>query len=73
MSDFVLEETKYGFRWGPLEVVRMVSDPKFGVVISLLTDGEEMEVRCTPKGKRMTAITHKRRTPSAEPGIVIRP
>lgn len=71
VGDFVLEETKYGFRWGPLEVVRMVSDPKFGVVISLMTADEEMEVRCTPKGKRMTAITHQRRTPPCEPGIVI--
>lgn len=71
MSDFQLEETKYGFRWGPLEVMRIVSDPKWGVVISLLTEGEEMEIRCTPKGKRMTAITHERRTPPSEPGIII--
>ena len=63
-GDFVLEETKYGFKWGPLEVMRLLSDDKLGVVISLCTEDEEMEVRCTPKGKRMTALTHKRTTPS---------
>lgn len=71
MNDFILEETKYGFRWGPLEIMRMVSDPKFGVVISLMTETEEMEIRCTPKGKRMTVTTSERRTPPAPKGMFI--
>ena len=62
MNDFKLEETKYGFRWGPLEVMRLISDPKWGVVISLMTDKDELEVRCSPKGKRMTTKIHPRIT-----------
>lgn len=64
MIDFELEETKYGFRWGPLEVARLISDPKWGVVVTLMTDKEELEVRCSPKGKRMTVRVHPRTTPS---------
>lgn len=71
MSDFRLEETKYGFRWGPMEIQRLMSDDKIGVVISVMTDDDEMEIRCTPKGKRITAITHPRRTPPCEPGVFI--
>lgn len=71
MSDFKLEETKYGFRWGPIEIQRLMSDDKIGVVIAVMTETEEMEIRCTPKGKRMTAITHERRLSPAEPGILI--
>lgn len=70
-GDFKLEETKYGFRWGPLEVMRLLSDDKLGIVISVMTDTEEMEVRVTPKGKRITAMTHERRTPPSEPGVFV--
>jgi len=44
------EITQYGFIWGPLEVRRLVSDNKFGVVIKLKTNKESIDVRITPSG-----------------------
>jgi len=44
------EITQYGFTWGPLEVERLVSDDKFGVVIKLKTNKESIDIRITPSG-----------------------
>ena len=51
---FSFAMTRYGFRWGPLRVERIISDPKWGVVLRIGTDREQWEVRVSPKGRRMT-------------------
>lgn len=51
MNKFPLEETDYGFRWGPVAVERVLSDPKFGVLLSLATRKHKIELRVTPGGR----------------------
>jgi len=46
----LLNQTLYGFIWGPLEIERCCSDPKWGVLITLSTDKEKIEIRSTPTG-----------------------
>lgn len=54
MNGFDCEMTDYGFRWGPLEVERATSHPKFGVFLTLRTDmGREVTVRVSPTGRVM--------------------
>jgi hypothetical protein len=50
MSDFKCEETKFGFRWGPATIERCISDPKFGVVITVTTPKGRAHLRVTPTG-----------------------
>jgi hypothetical protein len=47
---FGLDETRYGFRWGPVDIERTASDPKWGVVLYLRTPRQCIEVRVTPTG-----------------------
>ena len=42
--------TRYGFEWGPCRVSRLVSDPKFGVVLEVKGKRESVEIRVTPGG-----------------------
>lgn len=49
-NSFPIEITKYGFKWGPVDVVRMFDDAKFGVCLEIRTDKEVLQVRVTPKG-----------------------
>ena len=51
---FEKTETQYGFDWGPLKVERVASDPKFGVVVWLMSKatGQVIEVRLSPAGQR---------------------
>lgn len=51
--DYELTETKYGFRWGPLTVERLISDPKFGVLIEVSTPMQRMEIRSSPQGSKL--------------------
>lgn len=58
MSSFDLEETPYGFRWGPLYVSRSVSDPKYGVEIMVSNKrdawskgAKRVFVRVSPSGR----------------------
>ena len=44
------EETPYGFQWGPALIERCVSDPKWGVVLTITTPKERYQVRVTPTG-----------------------
>ena len=53
-----LEETKYGFKWGPLIVERDASDPKGGYVLSVYTGQHCIDIRATPKGHGLEA-THR--------------
>ena len=45
-----LAETRYGFKWGPCHVSRLVSDPKFGVVLEVKGKRESVKIRVTPGG-----------------------
>ena len=46
------ETTQYGFKWGPVEVIRHCSDDKEGwVLMSLKTKREEIEFRVTAGGR----------------------
>ena len=44
----------YGFRWGPVEVKRLLTtnrnDANSGVVLSLITDRQEIDIYVTPTG-----------------------
>mgnify|MGYP001603501688 CR=1 FL=1 len=51
-----LEETKYGFKWGPLIVERDASDPKGGYLLSIYTASAKVEVRVTPKGQKIEVV-----------------
>ena len=51
--EFVFEQ--YGFRWGPLMVQRTCSDPKGGIVITVLAACGAVEIRVSPKGRKMDA------------------
>lgn len=44
------ETTKFGFKFGPIVVERMSSDPKHGVWIQLWTGKQIVVVRSTPSG-----------------------
>ena len=43
----------YGFAWGPLEVERILSDPRFGVVIRVSSEKEQVDIRVSPQGRRL--------------------
>ena len=51
--------TEYGFEWGPLEVVRLISDRRYGYVIAVTNGAETLEIRSTPKGRRPFDIQHR--------------
>lgn len=50
-DDFRYEDTRFGFKWGPMGVVRITSDPKYGVVIGIETPTDRVDVRSTPSGR----------------------
>ncbi len=56
---YELTETKYGFRWGPVEVSRLISDERGGVLLSVMTDTQEVEIRVSPSG-RVLDLRHPR-------------
>ncbi len=47
---FKFEETRYGFKWGPLDISRAVSDERWGVVLVLKTPRQSFQLRVTPSG-----------------------
>lgn len=49
-NDFPLQETVYGFSWGPATVERWISDPRAGVYIEIKGKRGQMVVRVTPGG-----------------------
>lgn len=55
MTEDVLEALPFGFRWGPLMVTRLISDEKFGYVLEIRTEHKTLEVRVSPKGRRIEA------------------
>lgn len=51
--------TQYGFRWGPCRVTRLMSDPKFGVILEVSGKRESIEIRITPGGRLRIFEVHK--------------
>lgn len=45
------EETQYGFKYGPAEVIRLASDPARGVWLEVKGKRESAQVRVTKGGK----------------------
>ena len=64
---FPIEPTKYGFHWGPAEVIRCCDDKRAGVLITVLGKNHNVDIRVTPSG--MVRVTEtkprKRRKPNA--------
>ncbi len=51
-----LIETPYGFKWGPMEVQRTATDPKYGYILLIHSKGGgTMQVRVSPKGRSIMA------------------
>jgi hypothetical protein len=50
MPGFELEEVVFGFKWGPVQVERCMSDPKFGVILHATTKKGRVYLRVTPSG-----------------------
>ena len=46
------EITKYGFKFGPLEVIRACHDDKFYTLI-IKTDHKEIQVSASAKGRKL--------------------
>ena len=49
--DFPIENTRFGFIYGPVAVERMCDSKKRGVFVWLGTKREQMEIRITPGGR----------------------
>ena len=50
-SNQPFEITQYGFRWGPAELVRLASDPKGWVALSVGGKRETVEIFVTKGGR----------------------
>ena len=55
-DDFDFEHTPHGFRWGPLTVQMVMSDPKLGVVIDVEAGKASMTIRASPGGRKLQVI-----------------
>lgn len=62
---FVARHTIYGFRWGPVTISRLYSDPKYGVWIGISTPRQEIAIRATPTGLLRVGTVNKP-TPTTE-------
>ena len=52
MSGIHFEETRYGFKWGSMEITRLFSDEKRGAVtIEVKTPKKEIQIYATRTGK----------------------
>ena len=43
--------TEYGFTWGPIEVTRLASVPKWGVCLAVETEKHKLNIYVSPKGR----------------------
>jgi len=52
MSD--ISTHQFGWRWGPVEIVRVMEDPKGGYILRVQAarTEEAFEIRVSPKGQR---------------------
>ena len=59
--DFQIEDTRYGFVYGPVTIERCCDDKKAGVFIWMGTKREQMIIRVTPGG-RISVYNHEKNT-----------
>jgi len=50
MSDYKIENTQYGFIFGPATVTRVCDFGKFGCVFQVSTARQRVDIRVTPSG-----------------------
>lgn len=50
MSGFDTKITQFGFKWGPAHVQRLCSDKKWGVMMTIRTPKQFLDIRITPSG-----------------------
>lgn len=50
---------RFGFRFGPVSIQRLVSDPKWGVLLAIVTERETIDFRVTPKGFIRMGVSRK--------------
>lgn len=60
----LVENTKFGFWWGPMLVERTCSDEKWGAIVSIKGAREVVEIRVTPSGS--VRVGTKRKTLKGE-------
>lgn len=56
------ETTKYGFRWGPVEVMRAYADGRYHTLL-LYTDHQEVQIHISPTGRSVRVYQTKRPKP----------
>ena len=56
------EVTKYGFRWGPMEVTRACADGRYHTLL-IFTDHQELQVSVSPTGRSIRVHKSKRSKP----------
>ena len=67
MSDFETKITQFGFRWGPANIQRLCSDKKWGVLFTIQTNRESLDIRVTPSGLiRVEPIGKPKNTPDGD-------
>lgn len=53
------EITKYGFQWGPVEVIRASADGRYHTLL-ILTDHQEVQLHISPTGRSVRVHQSKR-------------
>ena len=48
---------KYGFRWGPLDVMRLAHIPRRGYRIGIYTDHQSLEIHISELGDRIEVVS----------------
>lgn len=61
--ELVLDQ--YGFKWGPVSIIRLTSDAR-GVVIGIKTPHESLDLMVTPRGRVRIYDQIRRRTTRME-------
>ena len=49
--------TPYGFIWGPMVVTRLCHDKRYGYVLQVKTQHGKVEIRVSPKGRKLNVWT----------------
>ena len=58
-NHFPIEDTRFGFIYGPVHIERCCDDKKAGVFILMGTKREQMTIRVTPGG-RISVYNHEK-------------
>ena len=59
-TDFPIEDTRFGFIYGPAHVERICNDKRSGIYIAIITKREEMHIRITGGG-RISVYSHDKK------------